>query len=85
VIAVRAVSVIFPAPVSPARPRPTPVARDEGKIRFYGTADETLEVVPGFRSAAQIEENAGALAAGPLDPDAMAAVDAALGRGAGAR
>jgi aryl-alcohol dehydrogenase-like predicted oxidoreductase len=37
--------------------------------------------IPGFRTAAQVEENAGALAAGPLDPDAMAAVDAALGRG----
>ena len=34
--------------------------------------------IPGFRTVAQIEENAGALAAGPLDPDAMAAVDAAL-------
>ncbi|MFF5101305.1 hypothetical protein [Streptomyces sp. NPDC000134] len=36
--------------------------------------------IPGFRSVAQAEENAGALAGGPLDEERMAEVERILGR-----
>ena len=53
----------------------------QGALAWIWARSPVAIPIPGFRTAAQIEENAGALAAGPLDPDAMAAVDAALGRG----
>jgi aryl-alcohol dehydrogenase-like predicted oxidoreductase len=53
----------------------------QGALSWIWARSPAAIPIPGFRTAAQIEENAGALAAGPLDPDAMAAVDAALGRG----
>src|SRR5215217_1163544 len=53
----------------------------QGALAWIWARSPVAIPIPGFRSAAQIEENAGALAAGALDPDAMAAVDAALGRG----
>ena len=37
--------------------------------------------MPGFRNRKQIEENAGALAKGPLSPAAMAEIERILGRG----
>ncbi|MGO7038889.1 aldo/keto reductase [Rhizobium acaciae] len=36
--------------------------------------------IPGFRTVAQVEENAGALEKGPLPADVMAGIDAALDR-----
>src|SRR5919198_4202489 len=53
----------------------------QGALGWIWARSPVAIPIPGFRTAAQIEENAAALAAGPLDPDAMAAVDAALGRG----
>jgi aryl-alcohol dehydrogenase-like predicted oxidoreductase len=53
----------------------------QGALAWIWARSPVAIPIPGFRTAAQIEENAGALAAGPLDADAMAAVDAALGRG----
>jgi aryl-alcohol dehydrogenase-like predicted oxidoreductase len=38
--------------------------------------------IPGFKNERQVEENAGALAFGPLTPTQMAEIDAALGRSA---
>jgi aryl-alcohol dehydrogenase-like predicted oxidoreductase len=52
----------------------------QGALGWIWARSQVAIPIPGFRTAAQIEENAGAAAAGPLDPDAMAAVDAALGR-----
>ncbi len=53
----------------------------QGALAWIWARSPVAIPIPGFRTAAQIEQNAGALAAGPLDPRAMAAVDAALGRG----
>src|SRR5919198_2321581 len=53
----------------------------QGALGWIWARSPVAIPIPGFRTAAQIEENAAAVAAGPLDPDAMAAVDAALGRG----
>jgi aryl-alcohol dehydrogenase-like predicted oxidoreductase len=53
----------------------------QGALAWIWARSPVAIPIPGFRSAAQIEESAGALAAGRLDMDAMAAVDAALGRG----
>src|ERR687888_1675362 len=53
----------------------------QGALAWIWARSPVAIPIPGFRTVAQIEENAGALAAGPLDPDAMAAVDAPLGRG----
>jgi aryl-alcohol dehydrogenase-like predicted oxidoreductase len=53
----------------------------QGALAWIWARSPAAIPIPGFRTAAQIEENAGAMAAGPLDAAAMAAVDAALGRG----
>ena len=53
----------------------------QGALAWIWARTPVAIPIPGFRTVAQIEENAGAPAAGPLAPDAMAAVDAALGRG----
>ena len=37
--------------------------------------------IPGFRTVAQVEENAGALEHGPLSQDALVEIDTILGRG----
>lgn len=52
----------------------------QGALAWIWARSPVAIPIPGFRSAAQVEDNAGALATGPLDPDAMAAVDAAIGR-----
>ena len=36
--------------------------------------------IPGFRTVAQVEENAGAMLFGPLSAQAVSAIDDALGR-----
>ena len=46
---------------------------------LWGRSPRTLPI-PGIRTVAQAEENAGALAFGPLPPDAMAEIDRLLGR-----
>lgn len=52
----------------------------QGAIAWlWARSDKTLPI-PGFRTLAQIEENCGALAFGPLTPDQMAQVDAILER-----
>ena len=52
----------------------------QGALAWIWARSPVAIPIPGFRTVAQIEENAGAMAAGPLDADALAAVDAALGR-----
>jgi aryl-alcohol dehydrogenase-like predicted oxidoreductase len=46
---------------------------------LWARSDRTIPI-PGCRTVAQVEENAGALAKGPLSPDAAAVVTAALTR-----
>jgi aryl-alcohol dehydrogenase-like predicted oxidoreductase len=53
----------------------------QGALGWIWSRSPVAIPIPGFRTVAQVEENAGALTAGPLDPHAMTAVDAALGRG----
>ena len=53
----------------------------QGALAWIWARSPVAIPIPGFRTAAQIEENAGAMAAGPLPSDAMAFVDAALTRG----
>jgi aryl-alcohol dehydrogenase-like predicted oxidoreductase len=36
--------------------------------------------IPGFRTVAQVKENAGAMAFGPLAPEQMAQIESILGR-----
>ena len=52
----------------------------QGALAWIWARSPVAIPIPGFRTVAQIEENAGAMAGGPLDADARAAVDAALGR-----
>ncbi|MFD2078083.1 Predicted oxidoreductase [Actinopolymorpha cephalotaxi] len=44
---------------------------------IWGTGDRTIPI-PGFRTVAQVEDNAGALAHGPLSPEQVAEVNALL-------
>jgi aryl-alcohol dehydrogenase-like predicted oxidoreductase len=46
---------------------------------IWGRSGQTVPI-PGFKSVAQAEENAGALAHGPLPAERMAEIDALLGR-----
>jgi aryl-alcohol dehydrogenase-like predicted oxidoreductase len=46
---------------------------------LWGRSPNTIPI-PGFRNAAQVKENAGALAFGPLTPAQMAEIDRILGR-----
>jgi aryl-alcohol dehydrogenase-like predicted oxidoreductase len=50
----------------------------QGALAWIWARSPVAIPIPGFRTVAQIEENAGAMAAGPLGAGAMAAVDAAL-------
>ena len=47
---------------------------------IWGRSNNTVPI-PGFRTVAQVEENAGAMAHGPLTSDQMAEIDGILGRG----
>ena len=47
---------------------------------LWGRTPLTLPI-PGFRTVAQVEENAGAMAYGPLTPDQMTQIDSILERG----
>jgi aryl-alcohol dehydrogenase-like predicted oxidoreductase len=52
----------------------------QGAIGYlWGRSDKTIPI-PGCRTVAQVEENVGALAHGPLTKDQVAEVDALLGR-----
>ena len=52
----------------------------QGAIGYlWGRSDKTIPI-PGCRTVAQVEENAGALAYGPLTGDQVAEVDKLLGR-----
>jgi len=52
----------------------------QGAIAYlWGRSDKTIPI-PGCRTLAQVEENAGALAFGPLTTDEVAEVDKLLGR-----
>jgi aryl-alcohol dehydrogenase-like predicted oxidoreductase len=54
----------------------------QGAIAYlWGRSDKTIPI-PGCRTVTQVEENAGALAFGPLTTDQVAEVDKLLGRGA---
>ena len=52
----------------------------QGALAYnWGRSGKTIPI-PGCRTVAQVEENAGALAFGPLTPEQVAEVDALLGR-----
>lgn len=46
---------------------------------IWGASGRTVPI-PGFKTVKQVEENAGAMAFGPLSPDQMAEIDGILGR-----
>ena len=48
----------------------------QAAIGWLWARSEATIPIPGFKSAAQVEENLGALAFGPLDADQMAEIDA---------
>ncbi|WP_149826403.1 aldo/keto reductase [Streptomyces tailanensis] len=52
----------------------------QGALSWIWARSPHTVPIPGFRSVAQAEENAGALAKGPLTGDQMAEVDRILGR-----
>ncbi|MPY62869.1 aldo/keto reductase [Streptomyces spongiae] len=52
----------------------------QGALAWLWARSPRTVPIPGFRSVAQAEENAGALAKGPLTPEQMAEVDRVLGR-----
>jgi aryl-alcohol dehydrogenase-like predicted oxidoreductase len=52
----------------------------QGAIGYLWGRSETTIPIPGCRTVAQVEENAGALAFGPLGKDQVAEVDRLLGR-----
>jgi aryl-alcohol dehydrogenase-like predicted oxidoreductase len=52
----------------------------QGALGWIWARSPVAIPIPGFRTVAQVEENAGALAAGPLDAGGLTAVDIALGR-----
>ncbi|GAA3971005.1 aldo/keto reductase [Streptomyces marokkonensis] len=52
----------------------------QGALAWLWARSPRTVPIPGFRSVAQAEENAGALARGPLSGEQMAAVDRILGR-----
>jgi len=46
---------------------------------IWGRSEKTIPI-PGFKTIAQVEENAGAMELGPLTPDQMREIDSILGR-----
>ena len=53
---------------------------DAGSARLDWGRSERMLPIPGFRTVAQVEENAGALAFGPLSAAQIAEIDTILGR-----
>ncbi len=52
----------------------------QGALSWIWARKPNTIPIPGFRTAAQVEENAGAMVYGPLSAGAMDAIDGALGR-----
>ena len=52
----------------------------QGALAWLWTRSPNTVPIPGFKTVAQVEENCGALAQGPLPADQFAAVEAILGR-----
>ncbi|MFO7635638.1 MAG: aldo/keto reductase, partial [Caldilinea sp.] len=52
----------------------------QGALAWLWARSATTLPIPGFRTVAQVEENCGAMAFGPLTPSQMAQIDAILGR-----
>jgi len=52
----------------------------QGALGWLWARSEATIPIPGFKSVAQVEENAGAMAFGPLSAAAMADIDRLLGR-----
>lgn len=52
----------------------------QGALAWIRARSPLTVPIPGFRSVAQAEENAGALAQGPLTADQLAEIDRVLGR-----
>ena len=52
----------------------------QGALAWLWARSPRTVPIPGFRSVAQAEENAGALAKGPLTADQVAEIDRILGR-----
>jgi aryl-alcohol dehydrogenase-like predicted oxidoreductase len=52
----------------------------QGALGWIWARSERAIPIPGFKTVAQAEENAGALAHGPLAPERMEEIDALLGR-----
>ncbi|MFO7634924.1 MAG: aldo/keto reductase [Caldilinea sp.] len=52
----------------------------QGALAWLWARSTTTLPIPGFRTVAQVEENCGAMAFGPLTPPQMAEIDAILGR-----
>lgn len=51
-----------------------------GALGWIWARSEVTVPIPGFKTVAQVEENAAAMSFGPLPPEQMAAVESALGR-----
>jgi len=54
----------------------------QGALAWLWARSEKAIPIPGFRTTAQVEENCGALAFGPLTPEQMREIDTLLGRAA---
>ena len=52
----------------------------QGSLCWIWARSPATTPIPGFRTAEQVEENAGAMSVGPLSAGAMSAIDDALGR-----
>ena len=52
----------------------------QGALAWLWARSERVLPIPGFKTAAQVEDSAGAMAHGPLSPEQMAQVDHILGR-----
>ncbi len=52
----------------------------QGALGWLWARSECTVPIPGFKSVAQAEENAGALDHGPLPPERMREIEALLGR-----
>ncbi len=52
----------------------------QGALSWIWAKSAATVPIPGFRTVAQMEENAGAMRFGPLSAQAMSAIDDALGR-----
>lgn len=52
----------------------------QGTLSWVWARSERVIPIPGFKTIAQVEENAGALAFGPLDGDQIQHIDQLLGR-----